>query len=70
MEVLRVEVVIFNSISGLEYNCFLKTFYMPHCLQLYFQRKRRREALEIVLRRIHTFRFKEELVGIFIGKSP
>ena len=48
VQVLRVEIVIFYSVGGLEYNGILKTFYMPHCLQLNLKGKRGRESLKII----------------------
>ena len=40
-----------------------------YCLQLYFQRQGRGEALEIILGRMGTLRFQEKLMGVLIGKG-
>ena len=69
MQELRVKVVVLDGVGRLKEHGILQTFYRMHSLHLDLQRKRRREALEIVLRRVHTLRFQEKLMRILPGKS-
>ena len=66
MKRLRIEVIIFHSISRLEENGVLQTFDCVHGLQLNFQRKGGRETLKIKLRRIFPLGLQEKLMRILI----
>ena len=69
MQVLRVKVIVLDSISRLEEHGILQTLDGVNSILLNFQRKRRRKTLKIILRRSPALGFQEKLMRILIGKS-
>jgi hypothetical protein len=69
LQILRVEVVILDSISGLEDDRVFQPGNGVHGLQLDLLRKRRGEALKVVFGVVAAFRLQEKLVGILVGKG-
>ena len=69
MQVLRIKVIVLDSIGRLEEDGILQPLDSMNGILLNFQRKRGRKTLKIILRRSPTLRFQEKLMRILIGKS-
>ena len=70
MQILGIEVIILHSIGRFKEYSVLQTFDGMDGVHLNLQRERGREALQIVLGRVYTFRFQKELVGVLPRKRP
>ena len=70
LQLRRVEVIIFNGISRLEYLCVFQTFDGMKRIQLGLERQGRGESLKIVFGSVPALRLEEQLVGILVFKNP
>ena len=69
VELGGVKVIILDSIPGPIHHAMLQSAHTMQGFQLYLPRHRRTESVHVVFAGINTFRFKEELMLLLVGKG-
>ena len=69
VQLRRVEIVVLYSIAGTIHHAVLQSAYAVQCFELNLPWHRRAESVDVILARVHSLGFEEELVLVFVGKG-
>lgn len=65
----RIKVIVLDSVGRTQQMDMFKSFNVTEGRNLYFERERRRKALEIILGRVTPFGLKKKLVRILVSEG-